>query len=168
MSLEKNIRDDNIKVFKEILKEKKILKKNGKIPEEIEEGIHNFSIDYAESNNTLFLLESIYIDKSEKIKCLLNTSKFIIKSLNDKKINPRELAFLKPEELDPDKYADIITKKEVEQFKKSNQATTDAYKCPKCKQRKCSVEEKQTRSGDEPATVYVECKNPDCGYKFHF
>lgn len=168
MSLDKNIRDENIKVLKDILKEKKIFKKNVTMPEEIEEGIHNFSIDYAESSNALFLLESIYTDKFEKIKCLLKTSKFIIKSLNEKKIKTRELAFLKPEELNPDKYVDIITKKEVEEFKKSNQATTDAYKCPKCKKRKCTVEEKQTRSGDEPATVYVECKNPDCGYKFHF
>ena len=96
MSLDKNIRDKNIKVLKDILKEKKILKKNVTMPEEIEEGIHNFSIDYAESSNALFLLESIYTDKFEKIKCLLKTSKFIIKSLNEKKIKTRELAFLKP------------------------------------------------------------------------
>lgn len=168
MSLDQKIRDENIKILKDIFKKNKISKKLDNLADEIEEGIHNFSYDYAENNNTLFLFESIYSDKFEKIKCLLNTSKFIIDSLNEKKINPRELAFLKPEELNPDKYADIITKKEIEEFKKSNQATTDAYKCPKCKQRKCSVEEKQTRSGDEPATVYVECKNPDCGYTFHF
>ena len=168
MSLDKKIRDENIKILNEIFKKNKMPKKFDSLAKEIEEGIHNFSYDYAENNNTLFLFESIYSDKFEKMKCLLNTSKFIIDSLKEKKIKPRELAFLKPEELNPDKYADIITKKEIEEFKKSNQATTDAYKCPKCKQRKCSVEEKQTRSGDEPATVYVECKNPDCGYKFHF
>jgi DNA-directed RNA polymerase subunit M/transcription elongation factor TFIIS len=168
MSLDQKIRDENIKILKDIFKKNKISKKLDNLAKEIEEGIHNFSYDYAENNNTLFLFESIYSDKFEKMKCLLNTSKYIIDSLKEKKINPRELAFLKPEELNPDKYADIITKKEIEEFKKSNQATTDAYKCPKCKQRKCSVEEKQTRSGDEPATVYVECKNPDCGYKFHF
>lgn len=168
MSFDKSIRDKNIIDLNQVLEEKKISIKNVNLSKEIEEGIHNFSIDYAETNNTLFLLESIYNDKFEKIKCLLQTSKFIIKSLKDKKIKPRELAFLKPEELNPDKYIDIITKKEIEEFKKSNQATTDAYKCPKCKKRKCTVEEKQTRSGDEPATVYVECKNPDCGYKFHF
>jgi DNA-directed RNA polymerase subunit M/transcription elongation factor TFIIS len=161
MSLDDNIRKDNVKELEKILK-------NKKLSNEVEDSIYNFSMNYAENNNTMFLLKSIYNDKFEKIKCLLRTSEYILKSLKSKKIKGKDLAFLKPEELNPDKYIDILTKKEIEEFKKNNQATTDAYKCPKCKKRKCSVTEKQTRSSDEPATVYVKCKNPDCGYEFRF
>ena len=73
---------------------------------------------------------------------------------------------MKPEELNPDNFEKIIKKKELEQYKKKNRATTNAFKCSKCKQRKCTVEEKQTRSGDEPATTFVTCM--ECGHQFKF
>ena len=167
MELDKKNRDKNVNSLKKILSKNKF-SNNKKLAEFIENSIYNFSSEYAINNNTLFLLVPIYNDKFEKIKCLLESSDFIIKSLKDKKIDPKKIAFLKPEELNPDKYVDIVTRKQIEEFKKSNQATTDAYKCPKCKQRKCTVEEKQTRSGDEAATVFVQCKNPDCEFKFKF
>lgn len=43
-------------------------------------------------------------------------------------------------------------------------ATTDAFKCGKCGKRKCTYYEKQTRSADEPMTVFVSCMN--CGNKW--
>ena len=56
----------------------------------------------------------------------------------------------------------ILKKKELEEFKKSNQATSSNYKCPKCKEKKVTVTQKQTRAADEPATTFIECKS--CGH----
>ncbi|KAJ8905474.1 hypothetical protein NDN08_001981 [Rhodosorus marinus] len=36
-------------------------------------------------------------------------------------------------------------------------ATTDLFKCGKCKQRKCTYYQLQTRSADEPLTSFVTC-----------
>ena len=47
-------------------------------------------------------------------------------------------------------------------FKKNNQNTSSAFKCPKCKERNSVITQKQTRQADEPATLYIECKS--CGY----
>ncbi|KNC46881.1 transcription elongation factor S-II [Thecamonas trahens ATCC 50062] len=43
-------------------------------------------------------------------------------------------------------------------------AETDMFKCGKCKERKCTYYQLQTRSADEPMTVFVTCTN--CGNKW--
>ena len=45
-------------------------------------------------------------------------------------------------------------------------ASTDEFKCYKCKQRKCTYYQLQTRSADEPMTTFVTCLN--CGNKWKF
>jgi DNA-directed RNA polymerase subunit M/transcription elongation factor TFIIS len=39
------------------------------------------------------------------------------------------------------------------------EATTDQFVCGKCKSRKCSYYQLQTRSADEPMTTFVTCTN---------
>lgn len=167
MEIDKDIRKKKNKQLKKSLK-KFLGKKYNNIIEKIEKGIFEFSVNYSEVNNTPFLLENIYKTKFDEILCILtgNNQKYFIQSILNGKIKPYDIAFLKPDELNPDKYEDIKKKKEIEEFKKNNEATTDAYKCSKCGKKKCTVTEKQTRSGDEPATVFVECV--ECGHKFHF
>ena len=46
------------------------------------------------------------------------------------------------------------------------QASTDAFKCGKCKQRKCTYYQLQTRSADEPMTTFVTCV--ECGNRWKF
>ena len=70
------------------------------------------------------------------------------------------------EELEPDKYKHILDKKKLEEYRKNNQATSNAFKCNKCGESRCQVTQKQTRSGDEPATTFVECM--ECGFMFKF
>jgi len=40
-----------------------------------------------------------------------------------------------------------------------NVASTDQFQCGKCKQRKCTYFQLQTRSADEPMTTFVTCVN---------
>nr|ODN90589.1 transcription elongation factor S-II [Cryptococcus depauperatus CBS 7841] len=46
------------------------------------------------------------------------------------------------------------------------QAETDAFKCGRCQQRKCTYYQMQTRSADEPMTTFVTCTN--CGNRWKF
>ena len=130
----------------------------------IENSILNFSEQYAETQGTPFLLLQIYQDKSDELLCHFETDKNneLVQSIKDKKIDPNTVAMLTPQELNPEKYEKIQKKKDLEEYNKNNQATTDIFKCSKCGHRKCKVTEKQTRAADEPATTFVECQ--ECGH----
>jgi DNA-directed RNA polymerase subunit M/transcription elongation factor TFIIS len=81
---------------------------------------------------------------------------------NKNKIDPKKIAFLRPDELNPAKYKQIIDKEKLEEINIKNQSTSSVFKCPKCKARKVQIIQKQTRSSDEPATDFIECK--ECGH----
>ena len=149
-------RQNNIKKLSIIISEK--------IAKTIETSIHNFAKEYSETNETPFLIDSIYSDKFTEIYNLLINKKsiFLIEALKENKIDPSKIATMRPDELNPNKYEKILKKKEIEEFKKSNQATSINYKCPKCKEKKVTVTQKQTRAADEPATTFIECKS--CGH----
>ncbi|KAJ2890227.1 transcription elongation factor TFIIS, partial [Coemansia aciculifera] len=45
-------------------------------------------------------------------------------------------------------------------------AVTDQFRCGRCKSRKCTYYQMQTRSADEPMTTFVSCTN--CGNNWKF
>ena len=150
-------RENNIKkLFK--------LVNNNIIAKNIEESVFLFTTEYTDEKQIDFLFDSIYNDKFNEIYNLLTNKKstFLIKALIDKTIDPLKIAFMRPDELNPEKYDIILKKKEVEDFKLKNQTTSSTFKCPKCKERKVTVIQKQTRSADEPATTFITCNS--CGY----
>ena len=134
----------------------------------IEESIFKFSVDYASVNETPYLLEQIYDTKVDDLMKLINDTEndYLLKAIKNDKINLEKIAFMKSEELNPEKYDKIIKKKSIEQDKIDNQATSNVYECKKCKNRKCSVTQRQTRAADEPATTFVKCM--ECGYEWAF
>jgi transcription elongation factor S-II len=50
----------------------------------------------------------------------------------------------------------------------ATQASTDAFQCGKCKQRKTTYFQMQTRSADEPMTTFVTCVFPGCNNRWKF
>jgi DNA-directed RNA polymerase subunit M/transcription elongation factor TFIIS len=77
--------------------------------------------------------------------------------INEDVIDLNDISYLKPEEINPESWDEIIKRKKYNEDKKDNKVTTDVYKCRKCGERKCTVIQKQTRSADEPATTFVTC-----------
>ena len=162
MSLEIDFRNSVISKIDKIIKKKDISKK-------VEDSIFKFTKEYTEQQGAPFLFESIYENKFNEIMKNLDKdsdNKTLLDNLKKEVIKPEQLAFLKPEELDPDKYESIIKKKELEEYKKNNKSTTNIFKCSKCKSRKSTVHQQQTRAGDEPMTTYVTCQ--ECGHVFKF
>ena len=160
MEVDKKIRDIVIK---------QLIKPIGeKLAKEVENSIFNFSKEYAESNDTPYLITSIYETKSEEILCqILNKDlPYLIIALKDKKIDANKIAYIKPEELNPEKYETIIKKREMEEYKKNNEVGSTAFTCSKCKKARCKVTQKQTRAGDEPPTTFVSCL--ECSHTFKF
>ena len=86
-------------------------------------------------------------------------------------ISPAILCALTSEELASDNKRDenvAIRKKMLEENIRGQQqqASTDQFKCAKCKQRKTTFYQLQTRSADEPMTTFVTCVN--CGNRWKF
>lgn len=127
-----------------------------------EKGIYEFSKEYADENETPSLIEPIYDTKVDEILESLCNNKDIVKTLED----AYKLAFLTPEELNPDKYEKLLKKKEIIEYKKNDIKSSSAFKCSKCKKSKCEVSQKQVLAGDEPITTFVKCL--ECGHSFSF
>ena len=139
-------------------------KKNGKL---IEKSIYDFSIDYANVHETPYLIDQIYESKADEIINLLKDKEIhLLKAIKEGVIDVSKIGFMKPAELNPEKYNIILNKKKKEEDKINNQATSTVYTCKKCKKNKCQVTQRQTRSADEPATTFVTCM--ECGYEFSF
>jgi len=128
--------------------------------------IYNYCNEYAENNNCLFLIDDIINTKISFFQELFQKNNFLKDSIKNKDIDVNGICYLSADVLEPEKYKTILEKRELEEYRKNNQVTSDAYKCKKCGERKCQVTQKQTRSGDEPATTFVECM--ECGYMFKF
>jgi transcription elongation factor S-II len=139
-----------------------------------EMGIYNYCILYSTNqkiiknwkNNKFYKL---YIEKSRNVISNLDGKSFIgndnlLNRLNQKEFLPHEIAFMKPENMCPDKWADTISafyKKFENAYENKNLATTSMYKCSKCRMRKCTYWSMFTRSADEPETQFIRCTN--CG-----
>lgn len=86
-------------------------------------------------------------------------------------ITPNKFITMSPNEMAPE-----ALKKEIEKLHKQNlfdaqgatekRAVTDRFTCGKCKHKKVSYYQMQTRSADEPLTTFCTCEN--CGNRWKF
>jgi len=145
-----------------------ISKKKSKV---LEESIFIFSILFTLSNLLLKEISiNIYNDKMyELLSNLDSTNKIYNKKLvSDIKSNKNEfvenIPYLLSHELNKEVWDPVVKKLKLKEHKKYNIAATDAYKCGKCGEKQCKVTQMQTRSADEPMTVFVTCLV--CGHIF--
>ena len=168
--MSENIRDVMTNKFFSIVKDPKISKR-------IERGIYNFSLEKAEKNKIVKtwdnkLFKQIYVDKCRSIYTNLNSDNYInnkrlLNRLLDKEFKARDLAFMTPQYTFPEKWKNLIDlkyKRDKVLYETKPEAMTDQFKCSRCKKRKCSYFELQTRSADEPMTVFITCIN--CGKRW--
>ncbi len=71
--------------------------------------------------------------------------------------DPFFVAFLKPEQMHPERWKDIIHKKQTEEDAVNNMQATSLYKCKQCGDRRMKVTELQLRSIDEPVSRFYTC-----------
>jgi len=141
-----------------------------KISLNLEKGIFNYTIQVAKQKNIVrkwdndtFVL--IYTDKFRSILFNLNAkstvkNKELLKKLKTGKFKAHELAFMSHQELFPEKWKSLIEekiKRDQNEGKVDLSAATDEFYCFRCKKRKCSYYQMQTRSADEPMTTFVTC-----------
>ena len=134
----------------------------------IEKGVFNYCIKEAstkkiikKSENPLFV--QIYIDRLRTIYLNLKNPALLMQ-LKNKEVLSQQFAYMTHQEMDPITWKILLDKKikkEKNRFHTRVQASTDMFTCRKCKSKNCTYYELQTRSADEPATIFITCL--DCG-----
>lgn len=77
-------------------------------------------------------------------------------------ISPEQMSIMTHQEMNPARWKQLIEKKMKRDTQSDEvRASTDMFTCKKCKSKKCSYYELQTRSADEPSTIFITCL--DCG-----
>ena len=142
--------------------------KNG---ENLEIGIYNYSVKMADERdiakkwaNVYFV--QIYIDKLRSIFSNLKNDE-VKNLLINKEIKPHELAFMTHQEMMPSIWNDLLELKKIRdenKYQPKLEASTDDFTCWKCRSKKCTYYQLQTRSADEPMTTFVTCL--DCGSRW--
>ena len=85
----------------------------------------------------------------------------------DGEFTMKELGYMTDYELQPENWIKLTNEQlEREQniLEGNKGNTTDIYKCGRCKKRECSYYMLQTRSADEPMTIFITCHN--CGNRW--
>ena len=163
---------DNPQEFRQnvVIHLNKIITKQN-ISNNLEKGIYNYSLEHANKLNIVkkwdnIYFVKIYLDRLRTIYINLNNKK-ILDSIKNKKMKAHKLAFMTHQEMQPEKWNDLINEKKIRdenKYEPKLEASTDDFTCWKCKSKKCTYYQLQTRSADEPMTTFVNCL--DCGNRW--
>jgi len=134
----------------------------------LEKGIFNYAIKEANSRKIVKKWENqafvqLYMDRLRTIYMNLKNVD-LLQQIKNREVTPQSVAFMTHQEFNPAHWKVLIekkTKRDASKFTTNIQASTDMFTCKKCKSKKCTYYELQTRSADEPATIFVTCL--DCG-----
>ena len=186
MSLEKNPRAVVTKKFLDLILNqcKKLPKtkkpKQDKIEEyafDIEKGIYNKTIKFAEDNNIpkkwdhqifldMYKVFTISVYSNLDNKSYINNTR-LFQRMIDGEFKAYELVSLEPQYTFPEHWKPLIDEKSKRDrvlYEINKEMATDVYKCSRCGKRECSYYQLQTRSADEPMTTFVTCLN--CGKRW--
>jgi hypothetical protein len=139
-----------------------------KISTNLEIAIYNYAIKEANSRKIIKKWDNpyfvqLYVDRLRSIYMNLKNAE-LLEQLKSGEIAPQTLAFMTHQEMNNGRWSKLIEqkiKRDANKFTTNVQASTDMFTCKKCRSKKCTYYELQTRSADEPATIFVTCL--DCG-----
>ena len=134
----------------------------------LEIGIYNYTIKDATNQKIIKKWDNpsfvtIYTDRLRTIYSNLKSSE-TIRSIKSGELAPKTFAFMTHQEMDPLHWKEMIEKKikrDASKYSNNVEAMTEMFTCKKCKSKKCTYYELQTRSADEPSTIFITCI--DCG-----
>jgi transcription elongation factor S-II len=164
------LRLQNIELFEKLLN-------NNKIAKLIEDSIFRFTNEKSIERKVIRkwdnpIFRKIYINKSRSIYSNINPDSYIknntlFNKIKKNKISVNNIAYMSYQELFPEHWKKLMDdkyKREKIMYEDKPEAMTDQFKCGRCKSRKCTYYELQTRSADEGMTTFITCVN--CGNRW--
>ena len=138
----------------------------------LEIGIYNFSVTTSKERKVVRKWDNvyfceIYMAKLRTVLYNLRDKPSLIDKLASKELKAERVAYMTHQDLQPDRWAVMLDQKKKRDenlFAPNLMATTDDFTCYKCKSKKCTYYQLQTRSADESMTTYVTCL--DCGNRW--
>lgn len=131
----------------------------------LEIGAYNFALKEADNRKIIKKWENrnfcqIYLDR---LRSLYRNLPQLAPRIRAGEYEPQQVAFMSHFEMNPACWQALIQQKMKRdaQTATTMQASTDMFMCRACKSRKCVYYELQTRSADEPSTIFITCL--DCG-----
>jgi transcription elongation factor S-II len=145
---------------------------NTSISRNIEVSIFNYTIKEATRKKIVKKWENkyfvqLYVNRLRTILSNMTNNESLLLSIKNKKLEKSALENLTHQEMNPPIWKSLIEakiKRDKNMTSDNMMAATDQFKCYKCKKRKCTYYEMQTRSADEPMTTFVTCLN--CGNRW--
>jgi DNA-directed RNA polymerase subunit M/transcription elongation factor TFIIS len=115
-------------------------------------------LDQIDQCKHLYLSIARHLISNLKAGNYINNQKFI-KHVNNGDIAPEEAVKMSPQEMHPDRWRVLLERKQadLDKLTKDPEATTDTFKCGRCRRNKCTYFERQDRSSDEPMTRHITC-----------
>lgn len=134
----------------------------------LEKGVFNYAIQEANFRKIVKKWDNVgfvqlYLDRLRSIYMNLKNDD-LLQLVQCGEITPQTLAFMTHQEMNPERWKEAIDRKikrNASKYTTNMEASTDMFTCRKCKSKRCTYYELQTRSADEPATVFITCL--DCG-----
>lgn len=159
-------------IFRENVRSKLILKFGNELTPtiiaNIEIGVYNYAVKEATNLKVIKkwdipAFSTIYMDR---LRTIWNNLKNVelLASLKSEELSPKTLAFMTHQEMDPEHWKEMIEqkiKRDANKYSSNIEAMTEMFTCKKCKSKRCTYYELQTRSADEPSTIFISCL--DCG-----
>ena len=140
--------------------------------ENMEKSLYNTSIKEAGERDIVKKWDNpsfvqLYTDRLRSIYINLKQSDEFRQRLINKEIKAQDIGEMTHQDMAPARWQKLIEEKKIRDENKYTpklEASTDNFTCRKCKSKKCSYYQLQTRSGDEPMTTFVTCL--DCGSRW--
>ena len=114
---------------------------------------------------------NIYKHKFLQLQYNLRNSPALKRWISNRMVKSKDVVEMRPEDLWPDgPYARGIEDRIIKDMRKTYMAqeiknTEGFFTCGRCKSKKTSYYQLQTRSADEPMTTFVSCHNCDRNWK---
>jgi transcription elongation factor S-II len=143
---------------------------------EVERHIFNYTIKTCIEKNIVpswnQLFTRIYINKVRSLYTNINSESYVqnkrlLFRIQKNEFKPQELVYMNYQQLFPENWKELIDEKyrrDKVLYESKKEAMTDMYLCKRCKSRETCYYEVQTRSADEPMTIFITCLN--CGNRW--
>ena len=150
---------------------------NNDIATKLEESLFNYICDKSlqrkiirKWDNQFF--RKMYFNKARSLYTNLDKNSYVkntylINQIETGMIEIEKIPFMNYQEMFPEHWKRLLDekyKREKLLYEEKMEAMTDQFKCGRCKSKKCTYYELQTRSADEAMTTFISCLN--CGNRW--